>query len=102
MAVAYVGAGTSSVEQVNAYPGLDLDPADAVVAHVCKLSGQATTTKVALGTEAGFFQVPGIPTVVCGPGFMEGQGHKPDEYVAQEQLIACASMLGRVLDELSC
>lgn len=97
---AYGDAGGISVEQINAYPGLDVDPADPVVAYVRKLSGQPHTTKVAFGTEAGFFHGLGIPTVVCGPGSMEGQGHKPDEYVTLEQLAACDAMMDRLLDDL--
>lgn len=97
---AYGDAGGISVEQINAYPGLDVDPADPVVAYARKLSGQPHTTKVAFGTEAGFFHGLGIPTIVCGPGSMEGQGHKPDEYVTLEQLAACDAMMDRLLDDL--
>jgi acetylornithine deacetylase len=49
----------------------------------------------AFGTEAGFFQRHGTPTVVIGPGSIE-QAHKPDEFVTLEQLAAC----DRFLDEL--
>lgn len=97
---AYGDAGGITVEQINAYPGLDVDPTDPVVAYACKLSGQSHTTKVAFGTEAGFFHALGIPTVVCGPGSMEGQGHKPDEFVTLDQLVACDTMLDRLLDDL--
>ncbi|MFZ3117224.1 MAG: M20/M25/M40 family metallo-hydrolase, partial [Variovorax sp.] len=39
------------------------------------------------GTEAGFFQQVGIPTVVCGPGSI-AQAHQPDEWIAASQLQA--------------
>lgn len=83
-----------------AYPGLDVSPADPVVGFVQKLTGLNTITKVAFGTEAGFFAGAGIPTVVCGPGSME-QGHKADEYLAKDQLAACDQMMDRLLQELS-
>lgn len=89
-----------TLEQVTAYPGLDT-PADAEVTRlVQRLARNQTLTKVAFGTEAGFFDTLGIPTVVCGPGDMEAQGHKPDEYLLHSQLDACDSMLDSVLDHL--
>jgi acetylornithine deacetylase len=32
---------------------------------------------------------------------MEGQGHKPDEYVTLSQLAACDAMMDRILDDIS-
>ncbi|MES0863405.1 acetylornithine deacetylase [Ruegeria sp. SCPT10] len=87
------------VEQYNAYPGLNVSEDDPVVAYAQKLA-QRTTTKVAFGTEAGFFEMLGIPTVVCGPGSMEGQGHKPDEYLSLQQLSVCDAMMDRILNDL--
>lgn len=94
-------AARIEVEQYNAYPGLDVDPDHPVIGHAQKMAQTNTTTKVAFGTEAGFFDALGIPTVVCGPGSMEGQGHKPDEYVTLDQLEACDRMMDRVLDDLT-
>ncbi len=90
------------VEQYNAYPGLEVADTDAVVPYAQKLAQRNTTTKVAFGTEAGFFSELGIPTVVCGPGSMEGQGHKPDEYLELGELVACDAMMDRILKDLSC
>ncbi|NVK48090.1 MAG: acetylornithine deacetylase [Rhodobacteraceae bacterium] len=88
------------VTEVNAYPGLDV-PEEAEIGTLAKTLAQTNAvTKVAFGTEAGFFQGLGIPTVVCGPGSMEGQGHKPDEYVTLSQLAACDAMMDRILDSL--
>ncbi len=64
------------------------------------LAGAGAPIKVAFGTEAGFLSGRGIPTVICGPGSMEGQGHKPDEYLARDQLDACDRMLAALLDSL--
>jgi acetylornithine deacetylase len=55
---------------------------------------------VAFGTEGGLFsERVGGPTVVCGPGSM-AQGHKPDEYVSEEQLALCDRMLGNLVERL--
>ncbi|GEN24778.1 acetylornithine deacetylase [Halomonas cupida] len=42
---------------------------------------------VAYATEAGQFQLAGLPTVICGPGSI-GQAHQPDEYIDISQLEA--------------
>jgi len=96
---AWSGASIA-INQYNAYPGLDIHPKDSVIAYAQKLACRKNTTKVSFGTEAGFFDELGIPTVVCGPGSMSGQGHKPDEYVSMEQLAQCDAMMDRILDDL--
>lgn len=93
------------IDQVNAYPGLDTRPDAQVVARVAALLTQpgvapAALTKVAYGTEAGFFAALGIPTVVCGPGSMD-QGHQPDEYIEASELTRCDAMLGRLVQALT-
>ena len=85
------------VEVLNSYPGLATPRDVEVVRFVGGLVGSETLSKVAFGTEAGLFSERlGVPTVVCGPGSME-QGHKPDEWIALEQLDACGRMLDRLL-----
>ncbi|KSV81705.1 hypothetical protein N182_38280, partial [Sinorhizobium sp. GL2] len=89
------------IEVVNAYPGLDTPVMSSAVEFVRLLTGTHSTIKVAFGTEGGLFdRIAGIPTVVCGPGFME-QGHKPDEFVSAEQLLRCDEMLEKLLVEIS-
>ncbi len=100
IAAAYGGAARIDVEEIAAYPGLSTDPRAAFVAELQAITGIDETAKVAFGTEAGFFDGLGIDTVVCGPGSMEGQGHKPDEYITLDQLQACDSMLARVVEGL--
>lgn len=94
-------AAAIHITEISAYPGLDVPLDAAVVAFAQRLAGGARTTKVAFGTEAGFFDQIGIPTIVCGPGSMAGQGHKPDEYIELGQLAACDAMLAGVVAELS-
>ena len=89
------------LEQTIAYPGLRTPPAAKVTQLACSLAATSITTKVAFGTEAGFFDGSGIPTVVCGPGSMEGQGHKPDEFVTVDQMVACHAMMDRILMTLT-
>lgn len=78
---------------VNSYPGLDTPPSSPVVRLLQSLTSASATHKVAFGTEGGLFsEALGIPTAICGPGFM-AQGHRPDEYVSADQIAACDSML---------
>ncbi|WP_453932368.1 acetylornithine deacetylase [Acidovorax temperans] len=65
---------------------------DAVTRLAQRLSGEAGTTLVAFGTEAGLFKNAGIPTVVCGPGSIQ-QAHQPDEFVTLEQLGRCEAFM---------
>lgn len=89
-----------SWEEVARYPGLDTAPEEEIVALVQSLAGSNATGKVAFGTEGGLFQASGIPTVVCGPGSIE-QAHKPDEFVALDQLRQCERFMARLLDHLA-
>lgn len=84
-----------------AYPGLGTAPDAAVVRFVQGLTGANGTIKVAFGTEGGLFHAGlGVPCVVCGPGSMT-QGHKPDEYVTEDQIGRCEAMLARLVDRLA-
>jgi len=89
------------IEQYNAYPGLDVAEEADITGLAKRLTQSNNVTKVAFGTEAGFFDALGIPTVVCGPGSMEGQGHKADEYITLDQLATCDQMLDRLLNDIS-
>ncbi len=88
------------IDQYNTYPGLNVSKNNEVVPLVQGFAQSKECIKVPFGTEAGVFTQAGVPTVVCGPGSMEGQGHKPDEYVELAQLQACDAMMDRVLAEL--
>jgi acetylornithine deacetylase len=89
------------VELMHEYPGLDT-PADA---EVIKLASALTRNheciKVGFGSEGGLFSGRlRIPTVVCGPGSID-QAHKPDEFVAIDQLQRCDAMMDALLDRLA-
>lgn len=98
------GAAGAAVEleRVTAYPGLDVVEGADVVALARDCAGGDAVTKVAFGTEAGVFDGLGVPTIVCGPGDMAGQGHKADEFVTTAQLAACDRMMSRIVERISC
>jgi acetylornithine deacetylase len=63
-----------------------------------RFAGQNDHTKVAYGTEAGFFVTKGgFPSVVIGPGSIE-QAHAADEYVEIAQLEKCLAFIGRLIE----
>ncbi|MEE9479496.1 MAG: acetylornithine deacetylase [Kiloniellales bacterium] len=88
-------------EDLSGYPGLDTDPGAEVVRFVQSLAGANDHGKMAFGTEAGLFhRRVDVPTVVCGPGFIE-QAHKPNEFIALEQVALCETFMERLIDRLS-
>lgn len=89
------------VQERVSYPGLDTDCGNDVVKYAQKLAQVTDTTKVAFGTEGGYFSRHlGVPTVVCGPGSMDEQGHQPDEYIELSQLDACDEMFDRLVSDM--
>jgi len=92
-------AALIELQPLAAYPGLATPASNAAVTLARNWSG-GQVCKVAFGTEAGFLAELSIPTVVCGPGSMVNQGHKPDEYISEMQLIKCSKMLARAVNHL--
>lgn len=83
-------------ENIYAYPQFELDPAHELVPRIKAWVGSNSDSKVAYGTEAGYFAADlGTPTIVCGPGSI-AQAHKPDEYVSLAQLAACDQFLDKI------
>ncbi len=80
-------------------PAFDIANDDKAVELVLALTGANSSEKVSFATEAGIFQNKGIPTIVCGPGHI-AQAHKPNEFVAREQLRKCEIFLDRLLEKL--
>ena len=88
------------IDLVNDMPGLEMDVDEEVVTFVKALAGRNDHAKVAFGTEAGLFKErAGIPTVVCGPGSID-QAHKPNEFIALEQVKAGEAFLERLMDRI--
>jgi acetylornithine deacetylase len=65
-----------------------------------RLAGRNRTQAVSYGTEAGHFQLAGIPTVICGPGSIK-QAHGADEWMALSEFEACAVFLRRLAQTLA-
>jgi len=77
--------------------GLAAAETDAIVQWALQLSRNTTVGKVCYGTEAGLFQKMGVPTVICGPGDI-AEAHRPNEFVALDQLAQCESFMDRILE----
>ena len=89
-----------SFEELSVIEGLDIDPGAEVVTLAKTLAGRNDHAKVAFGTEAGLFQQDaGIPTVVCGPGGID-QAHKPNEFIALEQIDKCHVFFDKLMDHV--
>lgn len=95
----YAQPASIKLRPLAAYPGLATPLTSGAVTSVLNWSG-GQTCQVAFGTEAGFLSDLGFPTVVCGPGSMADQGHKPDEYISRTQLIKCSQMLVKAVGQL--
>ena len=90
-------AADVEIVQLAGGPGLAPEPNSIAEALARRLTGSNRSGTVAYGTEGGHFQRAGISAVVCGPGDIE-QAHKPDEFVALDQLAQCAVFLGKLKD----
>jgi len=85
---------------ISAFPGLAMAQDHEIVTLVKALVGANATGKVDFGTEAGLFHQGGIPAVICGPGSIL-QAHKPDEFIALEQIALCERFMERLLERLT-
>jgi acetylornithine deacetylase len=81
-------------------PGLDTGETDKITALAQALSRNRGLTKVAYAAEAGLFQQAGIPSIICGPGSIE-QAHKPNEFIALDQVARCEAFLERLVEALT-
>lgn len=76
--------------------GYSFAPDAPEVQFVRALSGRNEDLKASFFTEAGIYtDEGGIPSIVCGPGFVD-QAHKPDEFIALEQLAEGERFLDRL------
>ena len=64
-----------------------------------RLTGDNKAGRISFGTEAGLYQHASIPTVICGPGDI-AQAHKPDEYIAIDQVARCEAFLKSLITRL--
>ena len=88
-------------EEIYEYPAHAIEAHDPFVTMMKYLVGRNDSSKVAFGAEAGLFRRElGIPTVLCGPGAI-AVAHKPDEYVASDQLDACDRFIAELAAKLT-
>jgi acetylornithine deacetylase len=87
-------------EEMNAVDGLDMAPDDPLVHLTQSLTGANDTGKVSFCAEAGLYQDADIPTVICGPGSID-VAHKPNEYIAIDQVRQCETFMRRLMDHLA-
>ena len=64
-----------------------------------EILGDHSRQVASFGTEAGLFQLAGIPAVVCGPGSID-VAHRPDEHIGLDQIERCLDMLGGLIPYL--
>lgn len=84
-------------ECVAKVPAFETDPCKPFVGIVSALlDSTAPPAHVSFGSEAGYFDAAGIPTVICGPGSID-QAHRPDEFVTFEQLGLCERFLNGLI-----
>jgi acetylornithine deacetylase len=86
-----------TLEEV-AVPGLAPEPGSEAERLALRVAGRNHTVSVPYATEAGRFQVAGIPTVVCGPGSID-QAHQPDEFITLAALAAGEAFMRRLIAE---
>jgi acetylornithine deacetylase len=87
-------------DELNAVDGLDIAPDHPLVQLAQSLTGANAVGKVSFCAEAGLYQEAEIPTVICGPGSID-VAHKPNEYVAIDQVRHCESFMRRLMDHLA-
>jgi acetylornithine deacetylase len=80
-------------------PGMYLPAAHDLATAVKQVAGSNSAGKVAYGTEGGFYEEAGIPTIICGPGDI-AQAHQPDEWIAEDQLALCDRFVRRMAERL--
>ena len=87
-------------EAVPGCAALDTAEDEEVTRLAMSLSGKNHGFKVGFGTEAGYFQEAGIPTVVCGPGSID-QAHKANEHLPLEQVRKCEEFMWHLVERVS-
>lgn len=85
-------AATITTEIMGEVAGLEPTDMNEARDILMELTGSNHAGVVPFGTEAGIFAALGMSVTVCGPGSIE-QAHKPDEFLAIDQLVKCLAML---------
>ncbi len=89
------------VEEASLLPAFHREEDGEAEALVRRLTGTTAPARTApFGTDASRFQQLGWSTVVCGPGRIE-VAHRPDEWIALDQMAACRQMLEDLVGRLA-
>jgi acetylornithine deacetylase len=80
-------------------PGLKPEKGSAAEILAIKAARTNRTITVPFASEAGQFQLAGLPAVVCGPGSID-RAHQPDEYIEIAQIESCIAFMRRLAAEL--
>lgn len=100
MAARTAGTGIA-FERIFSYPPMGEARITAGFTRYARQLPDAWGGKVSYGSEGGIFELTGgIPSVIVGPGSIE-QAHKPNEFVALDQLDACVAFLEGIAAELA-
>ncbi len=87
-------------EELVSVDGLKPDPGSPAETLIRAVSGDnRPAAALSFGTEGGLFQRGGIPSVVFGPGSIH-QAHRPDEFIAADQIAACERFMRRLMEHL--
>ena len=89
-----------NIENHPPVPHLDTKDDDDVVGFIKTICGIDTTTTVAFASEVGQYANEGFESVICGPGSI-AQAHRPNEFIAKDQLQKGCEMLRNLIKELS-
>jgi acetylornithine deacetylase len=89
--------GRAATERVAVVPALRPEKNGPAEALALQLTGLNAAVTAAFGSEAGHFQDVGVSAIMCGPGDI-AQAHKPDEFIAIDQLAQCEGFLLKVAD----
>lgn len=81
-------------------PHLDTKADADIVNLIKKISENSKLNTVSYASEAGQFSNEGFQSVICGPGSIE-QAHRPNEFIAREQLKKGVAMIQKLIIELS-
>ena len=88
------------LELLTEAPDLNTAEDDPLTHLGTRLTGNSALGRVGFATDGGCFHRAGVPTIVVGPGSIE-QAHKPNEFIALEQVAQCERFLARLRDNLS-
>lgn len=82
--------------QTVSYPGFKTLEYNHLVMIAQSIMGANQLNSVPYGAEAGLFAENGIDSIICGPGSIE-QAHKPNEFIALDQLARCEEFIEKLI-----